>query len=102
MVTYIFFVHMISNERQLAAQPRHTAEAMRSPSLIIWMSDRMASSQTTKIYTQFRFKIRVDKSTQAVKLVCQTLLHAEPGTHTKKNDERKLQNRIYNYRTENL
>ena len=46
--------------------------------------------------------IRVDKSTQAVKLVCQTLLHAGPGTHTKKNDERKLQNRIPNYITENL
>ncbi len=28
--------------------------------------------------------IRVDKSTQAVKLVCQTLLHAGPGSHTKK------------------
>ena len=31
-------------------------------------------------------KIRVDKSTQAVKLVCQTLLRAEPGpgSHTEK------------------
>jgi hypothetical protein len=35
-----------------------------------------------------RLSIRVDKRTQAVKLVCQTLLHAEPGTHAElKNDE---------------